>query len=89
MLLLSVLLFADPVQAQPTPTAGAVEQAAPSSGVKAVDEKPVCRRDVALGTILPKRICRSRAQRAAIDRANAQAAEDARRRNVSNAPPTG
>ena len=44
-------------------------------------EKPVCRKEVPLGSIMAKRTCHSKAEWAAIDSANAGAAENARRIN--------
>jgi hypothetical protein len=44
-------------------------------------EKPVCRKEVPLGSIMAKRTCHSKAEWAEIDSANAGAAENARRIN--------
>lgn len=44
-------------------------------------EKPVCRKEVPLGSIMAKRTCHSKAEWVAIDSANAGAAENARRIN--------
>lgn len=55
-----------------------------------VKEKPVCRREIPIGSIMPTRTCHSKAEWAAIDRANSDAAETARRSNAahSNAMPS-
>ncbi|MBB4618252.1 hypothetical protein [Sphingomonas abaci] len=75
MLLLSAALAAQTTApeapaATPTPTPTPVAA-----------EKPVCRKEVPLGSIMAKRTCHSKAEWAAIDSANAGAAENARRIN--------
>ena len=71
MLLLSAAL-ATQTTAPETPAAAPTPVAA---------EKPVCRKEVPLGSIMAKRTCHSKAEWAAIDSANAGAAENARRIN--------
>ncbi|MCP3736210.1 hypothetical protein M9979_15180 [Sphingomonas sp. RP10(2022)] len=44
-------------------------------------DKRICRREVPLGSIMPTRICHTKAEWAAIDAANSDAAENARRAN--------
>jgi hypothetical protein len=60
----------------PTLLALAVQGAAPAAAAAAA-EKPVCRREQALGSFLAKRTCHSRAEWSVIDRANQRDAETA------------
>lgn len=60
----------------PTLLALAAQAAAPAPAAPA-PEKPVCRREQALGSFLAKRTCHSRAEWSVIDRANQRDAETA------------
>ena len=44
-------------------------------------DKPICRRELPIGSYLPVRTCHTKAQWAQIDEANGRAASDARRAN--------
>ena len=65
-------------------TSASAQQAAPAAAP--VKEKKVCRREMETGSIMPKSTCRTKAEWAAIDQANADAADkfgDTRRRSGS------
>ena len=67
-----------PAAAQ-TMTAPTVPQQA-----KAAKEKPICRREVATGSIMPKRTCHTKSEWVAIDQQNQNAADNFRNRPQPN-----
>ncbi len=69
--MLTALLLAALVQTGPVPTA------------TPTPEKKVCRRDVATGTIMPKRTCRTRAEWVQIDAATASMTDQTMRQRAA------
>jgi len=66
--LLATAIAAGPAAAQAT---------APKPDAVPDPDKKICRRDQALGSFLPKRVCHTRAEWATLDRSNAAAADSA------------
>lgn len=58
--------------------------AVPPPATPPAKEKPICRREIPVGSIMPVRTCHSKAEWAMIDRANNDAAETARRSNAAH-----
>lgn len=62
------------------------EQPAAPAAVPAPVEKPICRSEVPTGSTLPKRVCHTKAQWAAIGAANANQIETVRQRRGGTPP---
>ena len=68
-------------------TAAAKAAAAPASGkalVKEAGDKQVCRRQTEIGTNFPKRVCKTAAEWAAIDKANLAGVEQYKRESMQS-----
>ena len=75
---LMLMSFAAPALAQSTEAALAAQKGEPAK------EKKVCRRDVATGSIMPRRICLTKAQWAEIGEQSQDSVDRFRHRPTSN-----
>ncbi|WP_294324900.1 hypothetical protein [uncultured Sphingomonas sp.] len=61
----------------------AAVQAAPTPSLPPATEKPICRREIPMGSNMMRKVCHTRAEWARIDGENASASEQALRQRVN------